>query len=57
MAHEVETMFTVATPPWHNLGIVLSDAPQHAKKAIRAAWFGSGAELKQKAFDLALKIA
>jgi len=42
MSHEIETAFFVQTPPWHNLGTLLTDAPQTAIEAITAAglnWF------------------
>jgi len=42
MSHEFETGFFVQTPPWHQLGTLLTDAPQTAIEAITAAglnWF------------------
>jgi len=42
MSHEFETGFFVQTPPWHQIGTLLIDAPQTAIEAITAAgldWF------------------
>lgn len=36
MAHEVETMFSTRTTPWHGLGNVVSEAPD-SETALRMA--------------------
>lgn len=46
MAHAVETMLTVGTPPWHQLGVIL-DNPPTIEEAIRLAGLDWQVELQK----------
>lgn len=46
MAHEVESMLTVGTPPWHQLGTIL-DSPPTVEEAIRLSGLDWRVELRK----------